>query len=176
MRTLTIFLETLKRMFYWGYTLRKSGDYDFGFCEQVLLLKLKRLREAMNTCKWHMSLPDLYEALKEPIIEDYERECYIANIKAYRALNVVIQLLERQQDYNFYGEFSGLYDFIGNYASDRPDALSAVLDRGLEKIILPHEEYRKRLLQLREIDGRMEERDRIWAYSLIAKYSRSWWI
>lgn len=169
-------LSQIKNFLYWGWTMRSNHDYDYGFCEQVLLLKLKRLREAMNTCKWHMSLPDLYEALKDPTIDDYERENHIANIKAYRALNVVIQLLERQQDYNFYGEFSGLYDFIGNYASDRPDALSAVLDRNKEKIILPHEEYRKRLLQLREIDGRMEERDRRWAYSLIAKYSQSWWI
>lgn len=169
-------LSQIKNFFYWGWILRKSWNWDFGFCEEVLLLKLKRLREAMNTCKWHMSLSDLYEALKEPTIEDYERECYIANIKAYRALNVVIQLLERQQDCNFYGELSGLYDFIDNYASDRPDALSAVLDRDKKKTILPHEEYRKRLLQLREIDGRMEERDRRWAYSLIAKFSNSWWV
>lgn len=163
-------------MFYWAWIMRSNHDYDYGFCEQVLLLKLKRLREAMNTCPYHHSLEDLYNALKEPTIDEFERECYIANIKAHRALNVVIQLLERQQDCNFYGEFSGLYDFIGNYASDRPDALSEVLDRNKDKIILPHEEYRKKLLQLRKIDGRMEERDRIWAYSLIVKYSRNWWI
>lgn len=176
MRTITVFFETIKRMFYWAWIMRSNHDFDFGYTEQVLLLKLKRLRDAMNSCEFHMSIEDLYEALKEPTIDDYERECYIANIKAYRALNVVIQLLERQQDANFYGEFSGLYDFIQNYASDRPDALSAILDRNKDKIILPHEEYRKKLLQLREIDGRMEERDRRWAYSLIAKFSQGWWI
>jgi hypothetical protein len=176
MRTITIFFETIKRMFYWAWTMRSSHDYDFGFTEQVLLLKLKRLRDAMNTSKYHMNLQDLYEALKDPTIEDFDRECYIANIKAHRALNVVIELLERQQDYSFYGDFSGLYNFIQNYRSDRPDALSEILDRHKHKITIPHEEYRKRLLHFREIDGRMEERDKRWAYSLIAKFSPCWWI
>ena len=176
MRTITIFFETIRRMFYWAFVMRSNHDWDYSYAEQVLLLKLKRLQHAMNTCPYHYSLEDLYNALKEPEIGEFEKQHYIDSIKAHRALSVVIKLLERQQDCNFYGEFSGIHGFIEKYASDRPDALSEVLDRNKDKIILPHEEYRKRLLQLREIDGRMEKRDRVWLYSLIAKYSKSWWV
>jgi hypothetical protein len=165
------FIEKIKRMVYWGWTMRNSYDFDYGYCQEVFLLKLKRLQHEMNTCEFHSNLEDLY-ALKGTPEDDFP-ENTLDCIKAYRALNVVIQLLERQQNSSFYGDFTGIYDFIQNYTHG---------DRGVLNIakstatVIPREEYSKKLLTLHHQEDRMSSRDRQWAFSLIAKYSGHWWV
>jgi hypothetical protein len=163
-------IEKIKRIVYWGWTLRDSHDFDFGYSEQALLFKLRRLQECMNTDSWHMNLLDLY-AIKGTLDDEFP-ENTLENIRGHRALNLVIMLLERQQKSSFYGDFTGIYDFIQNYTYGDRDILNIAKK---DAILIPREEYSKKLLTLHQQEDRMNQRDRRWAYSLIAKYGNHWW-
>jgi hypothetical protein len=164
-------LRTIKNFFYYGWTLRNSYDFDYSYCEEAFLLKLKRLQHEMNTCPYHMNLDNLYALKGTP--DDQFPENTLECIKAYRALNLVIKLLERQQDSGFYGDFIGIYDFMQNYTHDERDMFNIAKK---DAIVLPRAEYSKKLLTLHQQEARMSSRDRQWAFSLIAKYGNHWWV
>lgn len=164
-------LRTIRNFFYYGWTLRNSYDFDYSYCEEIFLLKLKRLQHEMNTCSFHSNLEDLYALKGSP--EDQFPENTLECIKAHRALNLAIKLLERQQDSAFYGDFVGIYDFMRNHRHTERDMFNIAKK---DAIVLSREDYSKKLLTLHQQEARMSMRDRKWAFSLVAKYGEGWWV
>lgn len=156
------FFETLQRMFYWAWKMRSNYDWDYGYVEQMMLLKLKRLLHAMETSPWHRNLNYLYEAL--PTETGFDRENTIQCIKAHRALILCVRILERRTDSDAYYRISGLQAFYEKNPIDIENINSV--------------ESRERFVASRpmiESMDRMEARDKKFLYDLLYKYSEGWW-
>lgn len=168
-------IQTIKRFFYWGWTLRKSYDWDYGYVEEMLYLKIKRLKHTMDTDKHHMNLDDLRKSLKEldPNHFNYEFELSHTKetIRCYKALNIVVAILERRQQNDFYEDLSGFNAFFEKYTNGNKCRFLSEE----HKEVLPKEEYRPKFLALFEASERLKARDKEILYKLIAKYSDGWW-
>ena len=169
------FLEKIQRFLFWGWTMRNSYDWDYGFVEQVLLLKLKRLKHEMDTASYHRNLEDLYNDL--PNETGFDRDNTLQCIKAHRALNLAICLLERQTANLYYYDLVGIDRFNLAYTSPSNTKLRTMfnLPAKEDRILLTDEEYSGKLKELLHREYEIETRDAIWAYSLIAKYKRGMW-
>lgn len=167
-------IETVKRFFYWGWTLRNSYDWDYGYVETIIHLKLKRLKYAMDTDPYHMNLDDLRTLLKEldpnDINYEFEKTHTISTIKCHKSLRIVISILERRKK-GIYSEISGVHRLISNYTYDG----NALERDDSNKTIISKEEYRSRLRNASDMLHRMEERDQELLYKLMGKYSGGWW-
>lgn len=147
-----------------GWAMRRMYHYDYGYTEQVLLYRLKKLNHALNNDPYHHSLEKMRKEVAELKLlnspeYDFSIEWMENSIRAYRALNLTIKLLER---------------FINN----RYDSIV-----GLDKIPLPSfddrdsvTEYVTVVRPLYDMIERMEARDKKLFYNLLAKYSDNWWV
>jgi len=162
MHRITRFFQMIQRMFYWAWNMRENYDWDYSFVEQMLLLKLKRLLNEMETSPWHRNLEDLYKAL--PTETGFDRENTIHCIKAHRALILCIKLLERRTDSSDYYRISGLEDFYEKNPIDILD-FNSVESKDRYSASRP----------MRESYDRMEVRDKKWLYDLLHKWGECFW-
>lgn len=106
-------IEQIKRFFYWGYKLRNSFDWDNGFLEEMILLKLKRMRACFNSEDYKHNRWSLKEEIQQPQIEF--KQGLIEQYKADVAMDICIMILERRMDSNFYDRISGLDEFSKDF-------------------------------------------------------------
>lgn len=161
------FIEQIKRFFYWGWTLRKSFDFDYGYTEQLLLLKLKRLLHTMNTDPYHMNLEDLYKYKDDPNNTQFDKDWAISAIKGHRALICVIKLLERRLNDSYYWDFVG----ITAYYEQNPINFDSFNERTEEDRL----RYINILKPMLDAERRLIDRDKKLIYNILYKYSDHWW-
>ena len=152
----------LRRMLYWGWTMRSNYDWDFAYLEEMMLLKLKRMRKEMIKnchCAW----------CTEPFTEEKE---------TMQSLNLTIKLLERLttrsdityaiHSHNKMDEKWGdiVMNKVGKYYTVTRTKVLTEEDKELEK---------EDSLKLMDLNSNIYKRDRKWLYGIIAKYGPAWW-
>jgi hypothetical protein len=171
--------EKLQRIIFWSWNMRDNFDFDYAYTEKVLLFKLKRLRDTMNTCSFHRNLQDLYKDLSEmdENTSEFDREHTTQLIQCYRALDIVVKILERRNKYDFYDDLVGLPKFMDTYTTASRVELENQLKMNVShKIELDNSEYWRRLKPLMYLSKEVEARDKKWLYDLLRMYSDGWWI
>jgi len=162
-------IEQIKRFFYWGYKLRNSFDWDNGFLEEMILLKLKRMRTCFNSEDYKHNRWSLKEEIQQPQIEF--KQGLIEQYKADVAMDICIMILERRMDIDFYDRISGLDEFSKDFTYNFDNREFTSLYKGQP---VPKEIAKKRhelFLKAEEIKAR----DQRLLFDLMGKYISGWW-
>lgn len=169
------FFATIYRFFYYGWKLKNSFDFDFGYTEQILFLKLKKLQNCMNTDPCHRNLNDLYESLKTEENGSFDRDNTLQCIKAHRALNICVNILKRRDRGDYYSNLVGLSKFYDNveHKSVKVEGTEYYTFESYTKDGTPYDGAKQTELYLKELE--IENRDDQWLYSIISKYHNGWW-
>jgi len=60
---ISAFYESFCRFFYWGWKLRNSHDFDYGYLEEIILIKLQRIEKCLKSSKVRTPNPKLLKRL-----------------------------------------------------------------------------------------------------------------
>lgn len=162
-------IEQIKRFFYWGWKLRNSFDWDNGFLEEMILLKLKRMRACFNSEDYKHNRWSLKEEIQQPQIEF--KQGLIEQYKADVAMDICIMILERRMDSDFYDRISGLDEFSKDFTYNFDNGEFNSLYKGQP---VPKEVAKKRNELVFKGDE-IKTRDKKLLYYLMEKFSESWW-
>jgi len=159
------FYYMLKRAIYWGYKLRYSHDWDFHYVEEMILIKLSKMREEISTdgtCGW------------------------IENDRSInkRSLNLAIKLLKRliERSEHFYNEPAYIkhnekWGHIEFTTAKIEGSTSSRFITSRENVVTHGDEIREsyEMREIMESSHRMRTRDRKLVYAILEKYGQEWW-
>jgi hypothetical protein len=156
-------IAKIERFFYWGWALRNSQDWDNYYLDEIMLLKLERMRKCFNSEEFHHNRWSMkLEGLSGSLIDQY---------KADVALDVCILILKRRMDCQYYDKLVGLEKLYEN-TEHKFDGLGiTLLVDG--KPATP--EFKKKLTDARHLSAEIEVRDQKLLYHLMQKYTNGWW-
>lgn len=135
-------------------------DFDYGYIEDLVLFKLKRIEKEMTGGYTDWSVP--------------------AQARSLKALRLAIKLFDKLQQ----TDNSMLMDqheskwgklIVETEESDRPGQYKLITSRPHAATPRLREIERKEFLEASYADDRREQRHRRIAYQLMAKYSTDWW-
>lgn len=156
--------KTVERFLYWGWTLRYSYDWDFMYLEEMMLLKLKRIRK--------------YCVEQGHLVWDQSPE--EDEFKSLKSLDLAIALLERlttRSDIMYAIHTEKKHeDKWGRLEFDfkRKDSLFRT-KRSNVKTPEDEEKEREESRKIFDLSFKIYNRDRKWFYNIMYKYGRHWW-
>jgi len=164
MRSIRQWWQTLCRMCWWGWKLRNSYDWDYGYLDRIIYLKLNRMQENMSKhghCVWN-SDP---KAKEYWLMRKLEQAVYAAKIidKQYEE---PIRIQQHKNHEETWGEMT-----FGRW--EEPP----VIDHGFSKctsIEQKDEAWKEYHAIDNEHAARMKQY-RKHLHTLLYKYGRSWW-
>jgi len=164
--------EKIKRFFFWGYALRNNHDWDSGYLEEMILIKLKRMKHTLDNDKYHMNEADYRRELLT--CKEYEREHLILGLKAHKALRLCIDLLTRRFNESYYDKISGLEYYWSLYTLDFEN--TTIVTRCVKtKELADPAVYKDIFLKAASSERRLKDRDRKLLYKIMGEYIESWW-
>jgi len=164
--------ERIKRFFFWGWTLKDNHDWDSGYLEQMILIKLKRMKHALDNDPYNMNESDYRRELFT--CNESERPNLLLNLKAHKALRLCIALFNRILTESYYDKISGLEHYWSLYTLDFKD--STIVTRCVETNELADPAvYRDIFLNAANSENRLKDRDRKLLYKLMGEYIQGWW-
>ena len=162
-------IEKIKRMLFWAWKMRNSYDFDYVYVEEMLLIKLKRLRHSMNNCPYHHSKQSILEELKQEDLDEETRKELLQSLRYYKSIDFAIKLLERRSSAStYYDDISGITQF---YDENPLDFRQMMLHSKESRL-----DYYNKLKPLILIREKMIDRDKKMLYNTIAKYIEGWWV
>lgn len=164
-------IRQIKNFFSYGWALRNQYDWDNHYLEEIILLKLKRMRACFNSESFHHNRWSLKEELAKPDEEIQHRQGLVEQYKADVALDLCIRILERRMDDDVYSHISGLDKFEEDVVSKFENSEFVTLYKG-EPI---SEEMSKKNRDLFVKTEEIKARDRKLLFQLMDKFSESWW-
>lgn len=163
-------IKQIKNFFSYGWALRNQFDWDNAYLEQIMLLKLKRMRACFNSEDYKHNRWSLKEEIQQPQIEF--KQGLIEQYKSDVAMDICIMILERRSDSDFYSRISGL------------DELTKDLDHRIEEdgtfVTLYKgepvpKEMRDKQFELYRKEEAIKARDQELLGHLLGKYLSHWW-
>jgi hypothetical protein len=159
--------ESLKRFFFWGNKLKNSYDWDHHYLEEILYLKLIRMRECFNSESFHHNRWSIKEELKGKV--EY-REGLVLQYKADVALDICIGILKRRVN-DEYGKIVGLYELSKNATYSFDDSTFNRLINGKPATVGFLLKEKEMLLS----EDRLKDRDKKLLFTLMNDYIAHWW-
>ena len=52
------FFDSIERFFFWGWNMRHSYDWDYGYLYKMIYLKMKRMEKDFDECKYSVKWTD----------------------------------------------------------------------------------------------------------------------
>jgi hypothetical protein len=152
------FGKTVARACYWGWTLRDSHDWDHGYLDTMVALKLRRMLDAQIG-------PQSYHSPECPN--------YLPKV---RSLKLAVKLAERLQadKYNDSPKYPLDFKFEQTEKSQKQVTFQMVPYNPARKE-KASELYQKLALDEWARHDRRRDRDRQIMYRIIAKYGTFWW-
>lgn len=144
--------EQIRRFFYWGWNLRNNADYDYGFLEELLYIKLARLyKELSKPSPFFSMTPGGLRKLKcaEIIAERLFRDNYVIN--QYKSIEK-------------------------RYGIEHHDLIWEKDSFEFRNNLTKHEKYVKHQYRLAgKRADQQEKNEKLALYSILSKYSQTWW-
>lgn len=152
------FGESIARACYWGWALRDSHDWDHGYLDRIVALKLRRMLTAQLG-------PQSYHSPECPN--------YLPKV---RSLKLAVKLAERLQadKYHDNPKYPLDYTFKRMGHTDEYATFQMVLQNPVRKE-KASELYLKLAMDEFARKDRRQDRDRAILYRIIAKYGTYWW-
>jgi hypothetical protein len=164
------FIEQIKRFFYWGWALRNSHDWDSGYLEEMILLKLQRMRACFDSENYHY---DRW-GLKKEIVQtqcDFTKEVLLAQYKSKVALDICILILKRRASNEYYDALVGLDELYKDVTHRFEDSTFVTLVNGIPATLKFREHQTELVLKSVEIKAR----DQKLLFTIMSKYIDGWW-
>jgi hypothetical protein len=147
MATLRHYYRMICRMIWWGWKLRNSHDWDYGYMDEIIYLKLERMQKEMlqnGHCVWN-SDPKSKEYY---LMRKLEQAVYTAKIITEEEEEPIYQIQMKRHEEK-YGEINMKWGFGG----EEWDAYHEIGNNHSFRI----KQYRKHL------------------HTLLYKYGTMWW-
>jgi hypothetical protein len=152
------FCSSVKRACYWGWALRNNHDWDHGYLDTMVALKLRRMLNAQVG-------PQSYH--------DPECKNYLPKV---RSLKLAVKLAERLQadKYHESPKYPLDYTFERTERTEEYATFEMVAQNPFRKEKASELYLRLAMDEYARLDRR-EDRDRQIMYRIIAKYGTFWW-
>jgi alpha-L-arabinofuranosidase len=152
----------IRNFFYWGWKLRDDQNYDYGYVEIMLLMKLTAMRDYFRDYG-HLSW-------SQDENSDERRD--------WKALQLTIKLLQKVVDFdNGKNILKNDLDRWGEWVHHDEEE-GSILSRFRPAKVLTEEEkkqWREEWYEYNEMEGRVYLKYRKLVYKLLELYGRSWW-
>jgi len=165
-----LLFETIKRFFYWGWALRNNRDWDNTFLDEIILLKLQRMRACFNSEEFHHNRWSLKEELEDTRQIEF-KQGLIDQYKADVALDICISILKRRMDDRYYDKLVGLEKLYERVEHNFDNGTINTIVDG--KPATP--EFRSYQRELMFKSAEIAARDNKLLFSLMEKFNSSWW-
>ena len=157
-------IDRIKRFFYWGWKLKDSFDWDSAYLEEVLYLKLVRMRKCFDSEDFHHNR---WSLKKEPDFKQNLLEQYKADV----ALDICIALLKRRTVDFTYDKLSGLSEHIKDVEFKFGEDKMILIVNGSPATV----EFLLKKKELYQVKQNLQDRDRKLLYFLMGEYLEGWW-
>jgi hypothetical protein len=163
-------IRRIKNFFYYGWALKDSYDFDNYYLDEIILLKLQRMRACFSSEEFHHNRWSLKEELSSTNQIEF-KQGLVEQYKADVALDICIALLKRRMEASYYDTLVGLEKLYEGTEHKFEDSTITLLVNGEPASV----EFKKKLNDARHLSAEIEARDQKLFYYLLQKYTNHWW-